>query len=88
MNLFDNRLRARVVDVQGRDATLAIYVDGFWHRIKAKTEIELHQGAWIEGRLTITDQQVVTFKLAKTPAAEAEPEPSHSQSGLGLDLEV
>lgn len=89
MNLYDSKLRARVIEVDGQQAVLGIYVDGFWHRITARTEVVLTPGSWIVGRLTISDQQQVTLKLEPLdPGAEAAQAVDAYAPRSGLDLEV
>lgn len=87
MNLYDNKLRARVIEVHGHQATLGIYVDGFWHRVTARTEVPLNPGDRIVGRLTITSEEVVLFRLERE-STESQPAPSHTAPPIGIDLEV
>jgi hypothetical protein len=86
MNVFNRSIRARVVDVEGQQATLAIYVEGFWHRIVARTEVPLIPGNWIQGRLLIMPPDVIVFRLEQQPD-DATEKPTTAPS-VGLDLEV
>ena len=86
---MDREVRARVIKVEGSIATLGIYMEGVWHRIKARTEVRLCEGDWIRGHLIVPpDGSMLVFKLDEVERrAATEPEEIHPSQG-GLDLEA
>ncbi|MDJ0838340.1 MAG: hypothetical protein QNK37_17620 [Acidobacteriota bacterium] len=77
------RVRARILKVEGGVATLGVYADGQWVRFPARTEVPLNPGDWLTGRLYVPpDGSMVIFKLEETPTPQDSPPTS------GLDLEA
>lgn len=85
---INEKVRARVLDVEGQVATLGVYVQGAWARMNARTEVALVKGAWLTGHLVVPpDGSMVLFRVleedAGTPPA-GEPPPSNG----GLDIQA
>jgi len=80
MNAF--HVRARVLKVEGHVATLGVFVEGEWTRVRARTEVPLQPLSWIVGRLVVPeDGSHIHFKL--TSEEKESPPPSS-----GLDLQA
>lgn len=84
--MIDEKVRARVLEVEGDVATLGIYVQGTWARIHARTEVALVSGSWLYGRLVVpVDGSMVFFRVLDD--APGQPEAGGPPSS-GLDLEA
>ncbi len=82
--MIAGKVRARVLKVEGQVVTLGVYLRGVWHRVRARTELPLEVGCWINGHLTVpSDGSMVHLKVFELES----PSGDGSSSG-GLDVEV
>ena len=62
--MIDQRIKARVLKVEGAVCTLGVYVEGAWRRLDARTTVALEVGSWIEGSLAVPgDGSMVQLRL-------------------------
>jgi len=81
--MLGQKIRARVLEVEPGIATLGIYAEGAWHRIRARTEVPLEKGGWINCILdTGDDDQTFRLRLSED-RGQIQTTPTS-----GLDLEA
>lgn len=86
--MINSKVRARVISVEEQQVVLGVYLEGLWHRIPARTEVQLQPGMRIEGQLVVPpDGSLVLFKVFGeiTEPQLDEPEPSASNGGLDVE---
>ena len=86
--MIDEKIRARVLEVDDDKVVLGVYLKGAWHRIKARTRVPLEPMSWIQGHLTIPPDG--SMVLLEVTARDVAPEDERPASGprSGLDLEA
>ena len=84
--MIDEKVRARVLDVNADVAILGIYVKRTWARIHARTEVSLTKGAWLVGHLVVPpDGSMVLFRvIEEDPGTPPSEEPLSNSNGLDV----
>ena len=82
--MMNQKVRARVLKVEGETVTLGVFLEGAWHRIQARTQVTLQSMSWIEGWLIVPpDGSMIWFKVLDAPSGG-----SQDQSSAPLNQEI